>query len=215
MKFTKEQAAERISAELGKTKTLSDRSINETLDLLMPKAGEEVELDGFVSEWINLFKTNDGQQRKERADFIKGQPAPKTEPKPQDEDFSTQIEKILGEKLASIQSKLDAFETNRSVESIFETAKSEFSKKHQIDESDERKLKARLKVFDMVKPSVSKDSKQEDIVSKMKAEFDSIADLAGWTDVYVPIGSSDTPPNTENAEYYAKLRDDLKKEGVI
>ena len=102
MKFTKEQAAERISAELGKTKTLSDRSINETLDLLMPKAGEDVDLGGFVSEWISLFKTNDGQQRKERAGFIKAQPAPKADPKPKDEDLSTQIEQILGEKLTSI-----------------------------------------------------------------------------------------------------------------
>lgn len=210
MKFTQQQAAEKISAILGNTKTLSDRSINETLAILMADVGEETELDDFLSKWTPLFQTNDGQQRKERADFIKSQPAEK---KP--EDLSIQIEKMIGEKLSTLQSKIETFEANRSLESIFEQAKSEFSKKHRIDESDEKKLKARLKVFDMVKPSVSKESSPDEIVSKMKSEFDSIADLAGWSDVYVPIEGQDEPPQTKNAEYFSSMKENLEKKGVI
>lgn len=214
MKFTQQQAAEKISAILGNTKTLSDRSINETLAILMADAGEETELDDFLSKWTPLFQTNDGQQRKERADFIKSQPAGKKS-EPQPEDLSTQIEKMIGEKLSALQSKIETFEANRSLESIFEQAKSDFSKKHRIDESDEKKLKARLKVFDMVKPSVSKESSPDEIVSKMKSEFDSIADLAGWSDVYVPIEGQDEPPQAKNAEYFSSMKENLEKKGVI
>ena len=66
MKFTKQSVAEKISAILtlnGATQQMTERTFNSTLDTLMKFASEEVELDAFVSQISESFKTIDGNLR--------------------------------------------------------------------------------------------------------------------------------------------------------
>ena len=65
MKFTKQQAFEKLKAELtkdGKTPHLSDRSINDYVDNLLEIEGqnEELELDAFVTKYRKTLLSMDG-----------------------------------------------------------------------------------------------------------------------------------------------------------
>ena len=87
MKFTKEDAYKelvRIMTEKGEKLNLSERSINEHLDNLMPLlANDETELNAFVQQILPLMKTADANIRHDVsvgiADFKKGY-KPTTEP---------------------------------------------------------------------------------------------------------------------------------------
>ena len=87
MKFTKEDAYKelvRIMTEKGEKLNLSERSINEHLDNLMPLlANDETELNAFVQQILPLMKTADANVRHDVsvgiADFKKGY-KPTTEP---------------------------------------------------------------------------------------------------------------------------------------
>ena len=80
MKFTKEDANKelvRIMTENGEKLNLSERSINEHLDNLMPLlANDETELNAFVQQILPLMKTADANVRHDVsvgiADFKKG-----------------------------------------------------------------------------------------------------------------------------------------------
>ena len=87
MKFTKEDANKelvRIMTEKGEKLNLSERSISEHLDNLMPLlANDETELNAFVQQILPLMKTADANVRHDVsvgiADFKKGY-KPTTEP---------------------------------------------------------------------------------------------------------------------------------------
>ena len=87
MKFTKEDANKelvRLMTEKGEKLNLSERSINEHLDNLMPLlANDETELNAFVQQILPLMKTADANVRHDVsvgiADFKKGY-KPTTEP---------------------------------------------------------------------------------------------------------------------------------------
>lgn len=87
MKFTKEDANKelvRLMTENGEKLNLSERSINEHLDNLMPLlANDETELNAFVQQILPLMKTADANVRHDVsvgiADFKKGY-KPTTEP---------------------------------------------------------------------------------------------------------------------------------------
>ena len=69
MKFTKEDARKELMSKIpnkGQTLNLSERSINEMLETLMPLfANDETELDDFVTNVLPTFKTADGNVRHE------------------------------------------------------------------------------------------------------------------------------------------------------
>lgn len=87
MKFTKEDANKelvRLMTDKGEKLNLSERSINEHLDNLMPLlANDETELNAFVQQILPLMKTADANVRHDVsvgiADFKKGY-KPTTEP---------------------------------------------------------------------------------------------------------------------------------------
>lgn len=75
MKFTKEQAFEKLKAILTndgkKPLRMSEQSINKQLDTLMPLiASDETELDDFVEKVKPSFETMNGNAEKDRSDFI-------------------------------------------------------------------------------------------------------------------------------------------------
>ena len=75
MKFTKEQAVEQLKGLLtegGKTLHLSDRTINENIDDLIPLlVNDETELSDFISKALPFVKRTNANFEKEKADFIK------------------------------------------------------------------------------------------------------------------------------------------------
>lgn len=64
MKFTKEEACKELATKIpqkGQTLNLSERSINEMLDTLMPLlANDDTELSAFVEQVLPAFRTADG-----------------------------------------------------------------------------------------------------------------------------------------------------------
>lgn len=75
MKFTKEQAFEHLKGlltENGKTPLhMSERSINEQLDTLMPLiADDEMELDAFVEKVTPTFKTMNSNAKNDQSAFV-------------------------------------------------------------------------------------------------------------------------------------------------
>lgn len=64
MKFTKEEASKELTAKIpqaGQTLNLSERSVNEMLDKLLPLlANDETELDAFVESVLPMFVVADG-----------------------------------------------------------------------------------------------------------------------------------------------------------
>jgi hypothetical protein len=75
MKFTKEDACKELTAKIpqkGQTLNLSERSINEMLDTLMPLiANDETELSDFVTNVLPTFRTADGNVRNDVSVGIK------------------------------------------------------------------------------------------------------------------------------------------------
>lgn len=75
MKFTKEEAIKELMAKIpekGQTLNLSERSINEQIDTLLPiVATEEMELNDFVSKVLPIFKTADGNVKNDVSHGIK------------------------------------------------------------------------------------------------------------------------------------------------
>lgn len=107
MKFTKEDARKDLMSKIpnkGQTLNLSERSINEMLDTLMPLlANDETELDDFVTSVLPTFRTADGNVKNDVSVGIKeykdANPAPQKqveEPKKED-DANAQLLKRIEE----------------------------------------------------------------------------------------------------------------------
>ena len=76
MKFTKEQAFEKLKGLLTnngkKDLQMSERSVNEQLEVLMPLiANEEMELDDFIGKVKTSFEVMNSNAKKDNSDFIK------------------------------------------------------------------------------------------------------------------------------------------------
>jgi hypothetical protein len=90
MKFTKEDACKELTAKIpqkGQTLNLSERSINEMLDTLMPLiANDETELVDFISNVLPTFRTADGNVKNDVSVGIKNykENNPITPPKKED-----------------------------------------------------------------------------------------------------------------------------------
>ena len=117
MKFTKEDARKDLMSKIpnkGQTLQLSERSINEMLDTLMPLvANEETELSDFVEKVLPTFRTADGNVRHEVSAGInkykEENPIPKKvdETPKVDEAKEDETTKALKEQLAAMQKRLD------------------------------------------------------------------------------------------------------------
>lgn len=75
MKFTKEQAFEKLKGDLtkgGKTSRLTDRTINVMLETLIPlMANEETELDDFFNNASPAFIAANGNMEKDYSEFVR------------------------------------------------------------------------------------------------------------------------------------------------
>lgn len=134
MKFTKEEVLEQLKNELtkgGKTLHLSDRTINENVDDLLPLlANDETELSDFMKKALPFVKRTNANFEKEKADFIKSY-KPVEETKKTDERTTSAVG---DETIAELKSKLE------KLESMYET-----EKRNKTIGALKRSLKSKLK----------------------------------------------------------------------
>ena len=75
MKFTKDQAYKELVAKMttnGEKLNLSERSINEQLEALIPLvASEETEINDFIEKCLPIFKTSNANVRNDVSNGIK------------------------------------------------------------------------------------------------------------------------------------------------
>ena len=120
MKFTKKDAYEHLVSKLltnkGQTLYISERSVNEMLDTLMPLiANDETELDSFVDSVLPMFKTADLNVKNDISvgitDFKKSY-SPPTEKKEKEAQVSDDSE--LLQRLNELENKIKANEAKET-----------------------------------------------------------------------------------------------------
>lgn len=120
MKFTKEDARKELMSKIpnkGQTLQLSERSINEMLETLMPLvANDETELSDFVDRVLPTFKTADGNVRHEVSAGINKYKEENPIVQPQvlqtEEDEAT---KALKAQIEALQKRLDAADKEKKM----------------------------------------------------------------------------------------------------
>lgn len=127
MKFTKDQAYKELVAKMtanGEKLNLSERSINEQLEALIPLvASEETEINDFIEKCLPIFKTSNANVRNDVSNGIKSyidanpykkvDDVKKEAKKPEDD-----VNKELLERLASLEEKLTLSEKEKKVSSV-------------------------------------------------------------------------------------------------
>ena len=120
MKFTKKDAYEHLVSKLltnkGQTLYISERSVNEMLDTLMPLiANDETELDSFVDSVLPMFKTADLNVKNDVSvgitDFKKSY-SPPVEKKEKETQVSD--DSVLLQRLNELENKLKANEAKET-----------------------------------------------------------------------------------------------------
>lgn len=140
MKFTKEDAYKDLVSKIpnkGQTLNLSERSINEQLDTLIPLlANDETELNDFVTKVLPVFKTADGNVKNDVSaginEYKKNNPVVQTttqqtssvvEPKVDDTN------KELLDRLASLEKEIADSKKAKTISGIRESLISEIKNK--------------------------------------------------------------------------------------
>lgn len=141
MKFTKEEVLEQLKNELtkgGKTLHLSDRTINENVDDLLPLlANEETELSDFMSKALPFVRRTNANFEKEKADFIKTyKPVEKEKPveKPNTPLVGDDTISELKAKLEKLESMYETEKRNRTIGALKRSLKSKLKEKGVSDE---------------------------------------------------------------------------------
>lgn len=141
MKFTKEEALEQLKAELtkgGKTLHLSDRTINENVDDLLPLlANDETELSDFMSKALPFVRRTNANFEKEKADFIKtykpvekGKPIEDSNTPPVGDDTISELKA----KLEKLESMYETEKRNKTIGALKRSLKSKLKEKGVSDE---------------------------------------------------------------------------------
>jgi hypothetical protein len=227
MKFTKEDLRARIATDLGGSRKLSDRSINEMIDTMIQFAGEETELDAFFAQVKPAFVTANGNLINEQANFVKdwnekhpGQPAPVPTPTPTPTPTgglsAEDVAAIVQKSLQPFVETFGKFQAEKTTEQLFEEAKGKFLTENKPNEENER-VKAILdRTFRTIKPTIKTDSDITTVIAAMKGEFEDLAQVTGISAPYIPVEAGGGSAGAEGTpEYYAKQREELAKEGFI
>jgi len=211
MKFTKEQAREKIVAKLGNTRKTTDRTIDAVLNSMYKYVTEDTEFDSFYKDLEFSLTETEGNLIKQDADFakewIKNNPKPTPAPTPAPSAPSAgglsaeEVAAIVAKSLEPFVSKLGEIDTQRTTESIFTQAQSAFLAANKLDESNDRVKLIKDRVFTTVKARVGKDSKVEDITSAMKTEFDDLVKIAGVDTSYIPAEASGSGKGGDTAQF--------------
>lgn len=231
MKFTKENLREKIATDLGGSRKLSDRSINEMIDTMMQFAGEETELEAFFAQVKPAFVTANGNLINEQSAFVRDwnekhpeqtQTQQTQQTQQQQNTFTGQggltaedVAKIVAESMKPFAENFGKFQAEKTTEQLFEDAKKKFMEEHKPDESNER-IKAILdRTYRTIKPTVKADSDITLLIASMKNEFEDLTQIAGISTPYIPVEAGGGGAGASTAEQYRLQRDALTKEGFI
>ena len=126
MKFTKEEAYKDLVAKLtakGEKLNLSERSINEQLDALMPLiANEETELADFIDKVTPLFKTADANVRNDVsvgiADFKKSYKPEEKKEEVKPEEKKTETDEVYAKLLKRLDDLENESKANKAKETV-------------------------------------------------------------------------------------------------
>lgn len=138
MKFTKEDACKELAKQMtvnGEKLNLSDRSINEQVEALLPLvANDEMELTDFVTKTLPMFKTANANVRNDVAQGIREykdnnpiKPNPTPNPNPK-EGQSDEIAKLL-ERIEKMESESAAVKQREREDGIRRTIHSKLKEK--------------------------------------------------------------------------------------
>lgn len=211
MKFTKEEAFEKLKGLLTnngkKDLQMSERSINEQLEVLMPLiANDEMELDDFIGKVKASFEVMNSNAKKDNSDFVKewekNHPEPKKDPDPKSEPDS---KNEPNKEMANLMKRLEELE------------KKETEREHERTISQKR--------GDLLKAMMDKGIKDEQWAKDFIAEI-SITDdfdIDSKADAYLKIynrsqsdtGGVATPKNPGGGnkpdDYLANAREVMKR----
>ena len=126
MKFTKEEARKDLVAKLtakGEKLNLSERSINEQLDALMPLiANEETELADFIDKVTPLFKTADANVRNDVsvgiADFKKSYKPEEKKEEVKPEEKKAETDEVYAKLLKRLDDLENESKANKAKETV-------------------------------------------------------------------------------------------------
>lgn len=126
MKFTKEEARKELVAKLtakGEKLNLSERSINEQLDALMPLiANEETELADFIDKVTPLFKTADANVRNDVsvgiADFKKSYKPEEKKEEVKPEEKKAEADDVYAKLLRRLDDLENESKANKAKETV-------------------------------------------------------------------------------------------------
>lgn len=146
MKFTKQQAFEELKAELmksGRTLHLSDRTINENLETLIPLlANEESELSNFISCVTPILNTVNANVEKDKADFVKSYKSegrkPETQTQTQTTSSSTGDDDVLSELKRQLEEVKNQFEAEKREKTLSMRKKDLKSEAKKLGVKDEK-----------------------------------------------------------------------------
>lgn len=140
MKFTKEDARKELMSKIpnkGQTLNLSERSINEQLDTLIPLiANDETELNDFIEKVLPVFKTADGNVKNDVSvginEYKKNNPpqqtTPTKEPKTEEVVVNNENDALL-KRIEALESELAEGKKNKTIKGIREQLVSEMKNK--------------------------------------------------------------------------------------
>ena len=136
MKFTKEEARKDLVAKLtakGEKLNLSERSINEQLDALMPLiANEETELADFIDKVTPLFKTADANVRNDVsvgiADFKKSYKPEEKKEEVKPEEKKAETDEVYAKLLKRLDDLENESKANKAKETVNSLKKSFIAK---------------------------------------------------------------------------------------
>ena len=123
MKFTKKDAYEHLVSKMltnkGQTLYISERSVNEMLDTLMPLiANDETELESFVDSVLPMFKTADLNVKNDVSvgitDFKKSYTPPTNKKEPEPKSTENDVNNELLQRLSELEDKLKANEAKEN-----------------------------------------------------------------------------------------------------
>lgn len=205
MKFTKEQAVEQLKGLLtegGKTLHLSDRTINENIDDLIPLlVNDETELSDFISKALPFVKRTNANFEKEKADFIKSykptqyqttqQQQSKTPPT--DDDALSQLQA----QIQQLQDKIEREEKEKALSQVRKNFKSELKS-------------AGIKDDKWIDTYISKIQISEDL--DIKEEAKSTLELYNLSRVDIPDGTTPYKPIGGDSSKSKISWDDVKNE---
>lgn len=137
MKFTKEDARKELVSQIpskGQTLNLSERSINEQLDTLMPLvANDETELEDFIKSVLPIFRTADGNVKNDVTAGIKSyqekNPRTPEPPKKEEEEKKDDATVALLKRIEELEKKNADNEKKSTLSQRRASIASEMSKK--------------------------------------------------------------------------------------